>query len=86
MIGIFYQYKYLDWLIIASKINSCKNMACLSKEVHMHLIWKNKDFAEDIKFILFCQTDNTPDWWRKRLFQAYPSLDYDYTKSLSEHE
>ena len=50
----------------------------------MHLIWQQKDLDSDIDFILFHQRDNTPEWWRRQLFNAYPELDYEYTKSLSE--
>lgn len=52
----------------------------------MRLIWKHKDFKDDIDFILFHQQDNTPEWWRKQLFNAYPDLDYEYSKSLPELE
>ncbi len=52
----------------------------------MHLIWQQKDFQSDIDFILFHQKDNTPNWWQKRLFEAYSDLDYEYAKSLSESE
>lgn len=52
----------------------------------MKLKWQQKDFNEDIDFILFHQRDGTPEWWRKHLFNAYPELDYKYTKSVSEKE
>ena len=52
----------------------------------MRLIWKHKDFKDDIDFILFHQQDNTSDWWRKQLFNVYPDLDYEYSKSLPELE
>ena len=50
----------------------------------MRLIWQQKDFNDDLDFILFHQKDGTPEWWRKRLFNAYPDLNYEYTKSLPE--
>lgn len=52
----------------------------------MHLKWQQKDFNEDIDFILFHQKDGTPEWWQKRLFNAYPELNYKYAKSVSEPE
>ena len=52
----------------------------------MQLTWKQKDFEEDIEFILFHQKDGTPEWWRKQLFNAYPELNYKYAKSVSESE
>lgn len=56
------------------------------KGLGMRLIWQQKDFDSDIDFILFHQKDNTPDWWRKQLFKAYPDLNYEHTRSLSESE
>lgn len=50
----------------------------------MHLTWQSKNFKDDIDFILFHQQDNTPEFWRKQLFIAYPDLNYEHTKSLSE--
>lgn len=50
----------------------------------MYLIWKHKDFESDINFILFHQKDGTTQWWRKQLFNAYPDLNYEHTKSLPE--
>jgi len=52
----------------------------------MRLFWTKKDFQDDIEFILFHQHDDTPEFWRKQLFKAYPDLDYEYTKSLPESE
>ena len=52
----------------------------------MHLTWRQKDFNDDIEFILFHQRDNTPEFWSKQLFRAYPELNYEYTKSLPESE
>ena len=34
----------------------------------MQLTWKQKDFEEDLDFILFLQQDDKPAWWSKRLF------------------
>lgn len=50
----------------------------------MKLVWQQKDFDDDIEFILFNQRNETPEWWKKQLFRAYPDLDYEYAKSLSE--
>lgn len=50
----------------------------------MRLKWKQKNFKDDIDFILFHQKDGTPQWWRKQLFKAYPDLSYEYTQSLPE--
>jgi hypothetical protein len=50
----------------------------------MKLIWRHKDFDDDLDFILFHQKDGTPIWWQKQLFKAYPDLDYEYAISLSE--
>ena len=50
----------------------------------MQLKWKQKNFKDDIDFILFHQKDVTPQWWRKQLFMAYPDLNYEYTQSLPE--
>ena len=50
----------------------------------MQLKWKQKNFKDDIDFILFHQKDGTPQWWHKQLFMAYPDLTYEYTKSLPE--
>ena len=50
----------------------------------MRLKWQQKDFKEDLDFILFHQQDDTPEWWRKQLFNAYPDLSYEYTKSVSK--
>ena len=52
----------------------------------MKLTWQQKDFESDIDFILFHQTDNTPNWWKSELYRAYPSLDFDYAQSLSQKE
>ena len=52
----------------------------------MKLKWKQKNFDDDIEFILFHQQDNTSEFWRKPLFRAYPDLDYEYAKSLPESE
>ena len=52
----------------------------------MHLTWRQKDFNDDIELILFHQRDNTPEFWSKQLFRAYPELNYEYTKSLTESE
>ena len=52
----------------------------------MHLKWKQKNIKDDLEFILFMQQDNKPDWWSKRLFEAYPSLDYEHAKKLSESD
>ena len=52
----------------------------------MQLKWRQKDFKDDIDFILFHQKDGTPEWWRKQLFKAYPDLNYKYTKSVPEKE
>jgi len=54
----------------------------------MHLNWEQKDFDKDIDFILFHQKDKTPVWWHKRLFNAYPDLDYDYcwNSGISEEQ
>lgn len=54
----------------------------------MKLKWQQKDFDDDIEFILFHQRDNTPEFWRKPLFDAYPDLDYDYcwNKNISEEQ
>ena len=52
----------------------------------MQLTWKQKDFEKDIDFILFHQKDGTPVWWQKQLFKAYPDLNYEYAKSLSEEK
>lgn len=50
----------------------------------MKLNWQQKDFDSDLDFILFHQKDGTPIWWQKKLFQAYPDLDYEYALSLPE--
>lgn len=50
----------------------------------MKLKWVKKDFNDDIEFILFHQQDNTPNWWRRALFNAYPDLDMEYAKSLNQ--
>ena len=50
----------------------------------MKLNWARKDFESDIEFILYHQQDNTPEWWRKQLFNAYPYLNYEHAKSLPE--
>lgn len=50
----------------------------------MKLNWQQKDFDDDLDFILFHQKDETPIWWQKQLFRAYPDLDYEYALSLSE--
>ena len=50
----------------------------------MKLNWVRKDFESDIEFILYHQQDNTPEWWRRQLFNAYPDLDYEHAKSLPE--
>lgn len=52
----------------------------------MQLIWRQKDFKDDINFILFHQKDGTPKWWQEQLFKAYPDLNYKYTKSLPESD
>ena len=52
----------------------------------MQLNWKQKDIKDDLEFILFLQQDNKPDWWAKRLFDAYPSLDYEYARKLPESD
>lgn len=52
----------------------------------MKLIWQQKKFEESIDFILFHQKDDTPEWWKKQLFKAYPDLDYEYAKSLPESD
>ena len=52
----------------------------------MKLTWQQKDFESDMDFILFHQTDNTPNWWKSELYRAYPSLDFDYAQSLSQKE
>ncbi|MBR3511020.1 MAG: hypothetical protein IKN73_03080 [Alphaproteobacteria bacterium] len=52
----------------------------------MQLIWKQKDFDNDLDFILFHQKDGTPVWWQKQLFKAYPDLNYEYAKSLPEEK
>ncbi|MBO7508993.1 MAG: hypothetical protein J6T57_01825 [Alphaproteobacteria bacterium] len=52
----------------------------------MKLNWQYKDFDSDIDFILFHQKDNTPIWWQKQLFKAYPDLNYEYARSLSEEK
>lgn len=52
----------------------------------MYLNWKHKDFEEDLDFILFLQQDDKPDWWSKRLFEAFPSLNHDYARKLPEAE
>lgn len=48
----------------------------------MQLTWKQKNFNDDIEFILFHQQDNTTAFWRKQLFCAYPELNEEYAKSL----
>lgn len=50
----------------------------------MQLVWQQKDFESDIDFILFHQRDNTPKWWRKRLFDVYIDLNYKYAYALPE--
>lgn len=50
----------------------------------MKLNWQQKDFDDDLNFILFHQKDGTPIWWQKQLFKAYPDLDYEYALSLPE--
>lgn len=52
----------------------------------MKLTWQQKDFESDVKFIYFHQQDNTPMWWKKMLFNAHPSLDFEYAQSLSQDE
>jgi len=50
----------------------------------MHLSWRKKDFNEDLDFILFTQRDGNTEFWRKKLFDAYPDLNYEYAKSLAQ--
>lgn len=50
----------------------------------MRLKWEQKDFEQDIEFILFHQTDDTPMWWKSELYRALPSLDFDYAQSLPQ--
>ncbi|MBO4626185.1 MAG: hypothetical protein J5679_02840 [Alphaproteobacteria bacterium] len=50
----------------------------------MKLDWQQKNFESDIDFILFHQQDDTPNWWRKRLFDVYIDLNYKYARSLPE--
>ena len=52
----------------------------------MQLTWKQKDIEDDLEFILFLQQDNKPDWWSRRLFEAFPTLNYEYTRKLPESE
>lgn len=52
----------------------------------MQLTWKQKDFEEDLDFILFLQQDDKPVWWSKALFEAFPSLNYEYARKLPECE
>ncbi len=52
----------------------------------MRLTWKQKDFDEDIDFILFHQKDGTPKYWHYHLFHAYPDLDYNYCWSAGISE
>ena len=52
----------------------------------MQLKWKQKDFNADLDFILFHQRDDTPSWWRKQLFNAYPELNYEQTWSLPQEQ
>ena len=52
----------------------------------MQLTWKQKAIEDDLEFILFLQQDNKPDWWSKRLFEAFPTLNYEYTRKLPESE
>lgn len=52
----------------------------------MKLKWQQRDFKPDIDFIYYHQQDDTPMWWKKMLFNAYPSLDFDYAQSLSQEK
>lgn len=52
----------------------------------MRLMWKQKDIEDDLEFILFLQQDNKPDWWSKRLFEVFPTLDYEQARKLPESE
>lgn len=54
----------------------------------MLLTWQQKDFEEDLDFILFHQKDGTPVWWHKRLFDVYPDLNYEYCwkSNISEEQ
>ena len=58
----------------------------MQKGTIMQLTWRQKDFESDLDFILFHQKDGTPVWWQKQLFKAYPDLNYEYAKSLSEEK
>ena len=50
----------------------------------MKLKWQQRDFEPDIDFIYYHQQDDTPMWWKKMLFNAYPSLYFEYAQSLSQ--
>ena len=52
----------------------------------MKLKWQQRDFKPDIDFIYYHQQDDTPMWWKKMLFNAYPSLDFDYAQSLAQEK
>lgn len=52
----------------------------------MRLTWKQKDFENDLDFILFLQQDDKPAWWSKRLFEVFPSLNYEQARKLPESE
>ena len=52
----------------------------------MKLKWQQRDFEPDIDFIYYHQQDDTPMWWKKMLFNAYPSLDFEYAQSLPQEK
>lgn len=50
----------------------------------MYLTWRKKDFNDDLDFILFTQRDGSTLFWREKLFNAYPDLNYEYAQSLPQ--